>query len=345
MHVKSFYGTAVAALLLLSGCDVFKCKKKSCTSTCGSSATSKDDSTVLLSIGGKPVITANQFDAYYNQFLAANPRLQGMIQFLPNARQEIFKGMANEEIVAYWAEQNNVCDTPDYQNELEQAIRMIKRGLAAKHFEQTMIGKVSVTEAEMKDYYEAHKNPELIVSPGGVKVLGVEFDSKDKAQAFLDKVKANPASFKHVADSDKQKVREFAPINSFSFDVDKNVKDKVSALKTFPSVVLVESTDKKFWVVDALSKEETKYRTFDEVREGLKSVIEREKMGKIWNEKIDDLRKKFDISENATFFEETKPQVSGGAMPLSQEELEKIVQQQAAAAPAPEAAKETPKAA
>ncbi len=343
MHVKSFYGTAVAALLLLSGCDVFKCKKKSCSSTCGSS-TAKDDSTMLLSIGGKTVITANQFDAYYNQFLAANPRLQGMIQFLPNARQEIFKGMANEEIVAYWAEQNNVCDTPEYQNELEQAIRMIKRGLAAKNFEQTMVGKVSVTEAEMKEYYESHKNPELIVSPGGIKVIGVEFDTKDKAQAFSDKVKGNPASFKSTADQEKQKVREFAPINNFSFDVDKNVKDKVSALKTFPSVLLVEATDKKFWVVDALSKEETKYRTFEEVRDGLKAVIEREKMGKIWNEKIDDLRKKYDISENVTFFEESKPQVSNGGMPLSQEELEKIVQQQAAAQPAPEA-KEAPKAA
>lgn len=334
VYAKRFSGVAVVALMLLSGCDLFKCKSKKCGSVCSpSSSNVKDDSEVLLSIGGKQAVTKNQFDAYYTQFLAANPRLQGMIQFLPNAKQEIFKAMANEEIVLHWAEQNSVCETPEYQAEFEQAVKMVKRGLAAKNFEQNVVGKVSTTEAETKEYYEKHKNPEFIVSPGGVKVVAVEFDAKDKVRAYalFDKTKANASTFKTVAETDKYKVKDFAPINDFSFDIDKNVKEKVSALKTFPSVLVVEGADKKFWVVQAISKEDAKYRSLEEVRDGIKFAIEREKMAKLWNEKIDDLRKKYDIVENVAYFESEKPMVSQGQMPLSQEDLEKIVQDQAEA--------------
>ena len=34
---------------------------------------------------------------------------------------------------------------------------MVKRGLAAKNFEQNVVGKVSKTEAEIQKYYEKHK--------------------------------------------------------------------------------------------------------------------------------------------------------------------------------------------
>ncbi len=336
---KSFYGLAVAALMVLSGCD-WCCKKKSCSTSSVSAASTpdaNDKSTVLLTIGGKPVITETQFQAYYNQFLASNPRLQGMIQFLPNAKQEIFKGMANEEIVMHWAELSDVASNAEYQKELEQAIKMIKRGLAAKQFEQSVVGKVGVSEAEMKDYYEKHKNPELVVTPGGVKALGVEFGTRAQAQAFMDKAKGNAASFKSAADAEKLKVREFNAINDFSFDVDKNIKDKVVAVKTFPSVMVVESSDKKFWVVNAVSKEETKYRSFDEVREGLKAVIEREKMAKVWTEKIDELKKKYDVVEDMAFFENA-PVVPAGQMPISQEDLAAFVEQQRAQAEAEQGA-------
>ncbi len=327
-QAKRFCGVAVAALMVLSGCEFGKSKK---SSNATSLANAADGSTVLCTIGGKPVITAAQFEQYFNQFVAQNPRIQSMIQFFPNAKQEIFKTMANEEIVAYWADENNISEDAEYQHELEQAIKMVKRGLAAKNFQDKHVGKVAVSDSEVKEYYEAHKNPDLIVSPGGIKALGVEFATKASAQAFLDKAKANPSKFNSVAEADKQKVREFAPINSFSFDVDKNVKDKVSELKTFPSVVLVQGADNKFWVVAAVSKEEAKHRSLDEVRDGIKSVIERDKLAKIWTDKLDDLRKKYDIVENAEFFEAAKEEPAG--LQLSQEELASLAQQVASQAP------------
>ena len=334
LQTKTFYGLAVVALMVLSGCD-WCCKKKSCaTSVSGASVPdSNDKSAVLLTIDGKPVVTESQFDAYYTQFLASNPRLQGMIHLLPNAKQEIFKGMVNEEVVMRWAELNNVESNADYQKELEQSVRMIRRALAAKQFEQTMVGKVSVSDSEMKEYYEAHKAAELVIAPGGVKAVGVEFATKAQAQAFLDKAKGSASAFKSAADAEKVKVREFSPINDFSFDIDKNVKDKVASLKTFPSTVLVEGADKKFWVVNAISKEDAKYRSFDEVRDAIKTVIEREKMAKIWMEKIEDLKKKYDVKEDTAFFENA-PVIPAGQPAISQEDLAAFVEQQRAEAEA-----------
>ena len=58
LQTKTFYGLAVVALMVLSGCD-WCCKKKSCaTSVSGASVPdSNDKSAVLLTIDGKPVVT------------------------------------------------------------------------------------------------------------------------------------------------------------------------------------------------------------------------------------------------------------------------------------------------
>lgn len=331
IQTKNFYTAAVASLLLLSGCD-WCCKKKKCESNASGTASSgKDGNTVLLEIDGKPVITVDQFDEYYNQFLAANPRLQGMIQFLPNAKQEILNGMINEEIVVHWAKQNKIDKGAEYQAELKNALRMVERGLAAKNFEQTVVGKVSVTDDEVKKYYDQHKDPELVVSPGGVKAVGVEFETSVIAHAFLDKVRGKANNFKNIASENKFTVREFAPLNAMSFDVDKNVKEKIAAIKTFPSIIIVETTNKKFWVIAAISKDETKYRSLDEVRDGVKSAIEREKLAKIWTEKIGELKTKFNISEKKGHFDAEKPAMPTTSMPLSQEELASLAQDPAAA--------------
>ncbi len=329
--VKSFYGVAVLALALLSGCD-WCCKKKGCQKDASSSANMQDGKTVLLTIDGKSMITVDQFNDYYNQFLAANPRLQGMIQFLPNAKQEILNGMINEEIVVYWAKQNKVDQNAEYQAELKNAMRMVERGLAAKNFEQTMVGKVAVTDDEIKAYYDQHKDPELIVTPGGVKAMGVEFDSNLKATVFLDRVRGKANNFKALAAESKFTVRDFGPINAMSFDVDKNIQQQVSALKGFPSIIIVETANKKYWVVAALSKEETKYRSLDEVRDGVKAAIEREKLAKIWTDKINELKSKYSIVENKPNFESDKAEMPTTNMPLSQEELASLTSQVATAA-------------
>lgn len=310
----SITGLSLMALLLLPGCgilDFIKGKTSGSTekelvqSTVSSaSETVNDGSKVLLSISGKPVITEKAFDEYYEQFVSSNPQLQAMIQFMPNAKKEIFNGMANERILIAWGEKNNIQNNADYQKELAQAMRMIKTNLAAKQFEKDIIGTITVTDKEMKDYYESHKDPELVVSPGGIKAEGKQFATKEQAQALFDKIKDNPKEFKAAAGKE---IKEFAPVNKMSFDVDEKVKDSLLAVSSFPKVVMVEASDKKYWVVVALKKEEAQFRSFDEIKDGIKKMIEREKVMKIYAEKIAELKKEYNVVEDISSLEQAAP--------------------------------------
>lgn len=305
---RGMTGLAIISLMLLPGCSILNFVKSkmgfsdtpkhvSTHSEATSSARVNDGSKVLLSIDGKPVITEKTFDVYYEQFISTNPQLQAMIQFMPNAKKEIFSGMANERILIAWGDKNNIHNDADYKKELDQAVRMIKTNLAAKRFEKDIIGTIEVSDKEMRYYYESHKDPELIVAPGGIATEGKQFDTKEKAQELFDKVKDDAKGFKSAAGAD---VKNFAPVNKMSFDVDATVKDKVLAVADFPKVLMVEGTDKKYWVVVALKKEEGKYRPFDEVKEGLKKMIEREKTMKIYAEKISGLKKEYNVVEDTS---------------------------------------------
>lgn len=301
-------GLAIVSLMLLPGCGILDFVKSKMASsdtpkhapTASAVSTSKsldDGSKVLLSIDGQPVITEKAFDVYYEQFISTNPQLQAMIQFMPNAKKEIFNGMANERILIAWGDKNDIHKDADYKEELDQAVRMIKTNLAAKRFEKDIIGKIDISDKEMRDYYESHKDPELIVSPGGIKAEGKQFDSKEQAQALFDKVKDDAKGFKAAAGIG---VKDFAPVNKMSFDVENTVKDKILGVTDFPKVLMVQASDKKYWVIAALKKEEAKYRSFEEVEEGLKKMIEREKTMKIYAEKIAGLKKEYNVVEDTS---------------------------------------------
>ena len=54
---------------------------------------------------------------YFDNLLSSNqnPQLQMMLQLLPNAKQELFKGQVNEKIICYWAEKDGVTASKEYQ--------------------------------------------------------------------------------------------------------------------------------------------------------------------------------------------------------------------------------------
>jgi len=52
-------------------------------------------------------------------------------------------------------------------------------------------------------------------------------------------------------------------------------------------------------------------------------------MAKIWTDKIDELKKQYDVSEDAAYFEKAA-QMPAGQMPISQEDLAAFVEQQQA---------------
>lgn len=305
---------ALSLLVLLPGCEMPWGKKTSSEQSTGSQD-------VLYVINEKPVVTVAQFEEYYNQVLASDPRLQSMASFLPNLKKEIFDALANQELIVAWADKKQMFDDEEFKTMSKLAMDQVKRMYAAKKFGEQKVGKVAASQAEVRDYYDKHKDPELVSAPGGIKASGIEFDSKDKAMVFFNKVKNTPTAFAQTAKMDHVTVREFAPINKFSFDIDKAIKAALESKTSFPVVALVQASDNKWWVVFGESKQDTKYRPLEEVKEAISGAVEREKGMQQFSDEIAKLKETMTVKENAEYFEK---QQQDGQKPNLEELLQQV---------------------
>ena len=90
---KSFLYVGLLSLLALPSCEFLKdkvCCSCSCKKDVGAKIDKDDKSEVLLKIKGEPVVTANMFEEYFNNFLEANPRMKQVLPFIPDAEKSIF---------------------------------------------------------------------------------------------------------------------------------------------------------------------------------------------------------------------------------------------------------------
>lgn len=255
---------------------------------------------VLVTLHGKPIITLESFEAEFNQLMEENPQVKAMASLMPDIKENFLKGLVNQEIVNEWARENKVDQTEVYRNELKRMEQQVIRMLNTKHF--SVAHPVDVAEAELKNFYEKNKDmiPDLLISRGGVETVGISFDSEKAARAFYDKVKDKPKEFNTVAEADalKGSMKEFKLINAQSIGVPQQIRDKVVGLKKFPIVELIKVDDKSFWVVDALKKEETKYRSFEEVKASLEPYVAKEKRMEIFDKEIEKLKSKYNVVIN-----------------------------------------------
>ena len=304
---KFFFSALSVSLLLLSGCWSKKEESSSATAvdTNISESISAPQGEVLLSIKGNAVITVPQFELYFNRFLEANPRMQQILSLMPDADKNIFMTMVSEELLLNWIKEQKVDQREEFKNELQKTIDQVVRGvnvrLAAQYFEKEH--PVEMKDSEVKKYYDDNKEviPGILISRGGIKAFGVSFDKKEEAQAFLPEA-SKAKDLKELAQAKKLQVKDFGLINKMSPGVEKELKDKIFAMKRFPSTELVE-VNKKYWVIQAQSKEEPKYHEFDQIKDELSRLVKDEKTAEMFNKELDALKKAYGVEENLAYFE------------------------------------------
>ena len=172
--------------------------------------------------------------------------------------------------------------------------------LNTKYFSQEH--PVQVADAELQEFYDKNKDtmPDLLISRGGTKAVGVSFDKEDDAKAFLAKVNAAKGDVKKAADDAKlsKNYRDFKLVNKQSVGIDAVLRDKVVELKKVPATELVKAGDKSIWVVRATEKEEVKYRPFDQVKAGLEQYVAREKRMEAFEKEISRLKQDYNVVVN-----------------------------------------------
>jgi len=114
-----------------------------------------DGSEVLVTLGGKPVITEKILQEELDKMIAAEPKLKDALSMMPDAKRQLLMGLLTQLIIDEWAERNAVYSRPEIKKELENMTKQAKRAVIAQAFIQAH--PVEVTEAELKAFYEKHK--------------------------------------------------------------------------------------------------------------------------------------------------------------------------------------------
>jgi cytidylate kinase len=300
----------VPSLVFLSGCEwdsqkpIIEKEEAPGTSTTKGDVVPAQTGEVLLTIKGKPAITVQQFENYLEMVFKAEPQYRQLMAMMPDAEYEMFNGLVREAVAESWVKDKKLDQSIEYQTDLKLGTELLNRQLAMKYFQEEYPKKfgVVVTDAEAQKDYDNRKDKELVISRGGFDAQGVSFANQDDAKSFLEKVQQPGANFEQLAKDQKLTTKEFKNVSQQSFDVDGPIREKIIAIKKFPTYDLIKVKD-AFWVIKTTGKEETKYVPFEQVKEPIKQQL---KIQKLFTQELDKVKKELGAVENKAYFERKK---------------------------------------
>jgi hypothetical protein len=311
-HKKILIGGVIASLTFLPSCallDMFKGKSESTASSSVERSVEDNQNMmtgeVIVTMNGKPIITSDVIAVEKENVMKSKPEFRAALSFMDPKilDRNLTEGLISQAVVDEYVVEQGLDKTVDYQKELADIMKNMKRILNAKFFSQKFA--ISVSDAEVSKFYEANKNaiPELMVSQGGVVASGIQFDSESTAKEFMVKVRASNNNFARAAQQEgiTNTIKDFKIVNAQSIGIDPQLRDKIVAIKTVPSVDLITANG-SVWVVNAVSKEEPKYVPFEQVKANIKQLLENNKRGELFEIEINKLRDKYGIVINEDYF-------------------------------------------
>lgn len=322
-HKKVMQVSTLALVLLLSGCEWWGAKKEA-ASPAGASKEVAAGDVVIATMAGKPILTLKQFEERFEQLLAGQPQLRAMLQYMPDLKVDVAKSLVSQDIINKFVEESGVNKQADYLKDLELARAQAQNIVNVKHFRVACTKPVA--EADVRKYYDEHKgeHPELLASQGGIPAASVSFEKEADAKAFMAKVTGKGIEdLKKAADAAKlgAKFKDYKFVNAQSFGIDPVLRDKIVAIKK-PGLELIKVNDKSFFVVGAGTKEESKYRPFEEVKEGLSKFLANKAMEESMEAKLDELKKTYNVTINEDLLRPKQEEKAGEVKAASNEAID-----------------------
>ncbi|MFC1842006.1 peptidyl-prolyl cis-trans isomerase, partial [Candidatus Dependentiae bacterium] len=249
---------------------------------------------------GSTLLTQKEFDEILELAMKEQPELKGLAEaFMPMLKRNLLNSLVFGKIIERWMKDNKIDQSASYKSRLEKVTNAIKQRVNLEFFSKEC--EFVPKEKDLRDYYEKNKERIALVTRGGVKAIGVKFDTEDAAKAFLAKAEAKAADFEKLAEGDAKlagNMQDFHYVNDDSRQIGKILRDKILALKAFPVVKLFKVDDKTFWVVKADERQETKYRAYDELKEGLENEVKQAKTGEAIQKKLEGLKNQYGVKIN-----------------------------------------------
>jgi len=262
----------------------------------------------IVKVDGEAVVYGDAFEKEFSTLLEEKPQLKAMLPLMPDLKKNFASGLGNQEAIALFVHKRGLDETAEYAEKKERVDRAVMQMLNVELFTKAF-ETASLSEEDLKKFYEENKDvmQGILISRGGVETVGVSFDKKTDAESFYIQAKEAGKNLdlqklaKKVGVSDK--VCDFKVVNGQSFSIDPVLRTKIMGLKKFPTVELLAGENNSFWVINARSKEESQYRPFDQVREGVKNVAEQTQKAKELQLELEKLVQTYNIEINEQYFQ------------------------------------------
>jgi hypothetical protein len=306
-----------------------------------SSAPSESNQPQESNVSGKPLVTQNgrtlisveSLQTEKTKIFEANPQLKKLSAYMGEKEldRNLLQGLTSQYVMEQYIKKNNIDQTTSYKSDLQSALKDVERMINTKYFTQNFPSQVS--DADIKKFYEDNKAmmPNLITSRGGIMTKDVVFDKEADAKSFADKVKAKNNNITQVAKDAgiaENRIRDLKLVNDQSVGIDNAIKASVTQMTSLPQVQVVKTSDNKYSVVVATSKEEPKYLPLnDQVKNEIKNYLEREKQAEVVEREIDKLKKEYNIVVDESYFG-APDQAKGEEQTITPEMLEMLSQEE-----------------
>jgi len=301
----------VGSLMFLTGCLSEKEKSSKEQVLEQSTQTAQADvakGELLLSIDGKPVLYAHDFEDQKMMAQQSNQQLNMILQMMPDAEYTmLFKSIEAGHLMKEWVVRSGKDKDPKFIKQMEQYIEAIKLQMYMKLYEDAH--PVHVSEHEAYEFYKTKRDqiPGLIAEQASVEIMYVSFDSKSQAENFMSKIKDGSEKHLKLAAKEAGLSLETMMISSDS-QCNESLKNSVLAATKFPAKEIVKISDDNYWVVGMLKKKDAEYRSFEtpEIKQGITKMCTDEKREGSLTKQIEGLHAQYNVVENVEYFNRKK---------------------------------------
>lgn len=239
---------------------------------------------VLAVVAGEEIT-----EAELNELLRAIPKEQQMYASNPQFRQQYLEQLIAIRLFAKYGEDEKLNETEEYETILATA----KRDLLAQLAMSKVVGKVSVTEEEAKDYYDA--NPSQFQKGETVRAKHILVAEEEECKKILDEIQSNEKTFEEAA-----KAYSTCPSSQREGDLGEFGRgqmvpefEKAAFDAQIGEVVGPVKTQFGYHLIKTEAKTEASTTLFEEVKASIKNQMLQQKQGDAYNLKVKELKDKY----------------------------------------------------
>ena len=231
----------------------------------------------------------NITDKEIDQYIATLAPEQQMYKDVPAFREQVKSRLEEISLFAMEGEEKHLDDTEEYKNTLS----VVRRDVLGQLAMAEIINDVDVTDEEVKDYYENHK--EQFGRPASVSASHILVDSEDRCNEIKSEIENGGKSFEDAA-------KEYSTCPSGKSGGSLGTFGKGQMVKEFEDASFNGELNKilgpvktkfGYHLIRVDEREDASVMPFEQVADKVKAAAKRAKQQTVYDENVARLRAKF----------------------------------------------------